>query len=70
MNFDLHDIHGDFRATIEHVSAFPNALRNILGQPGVQNPAYGFTDTYNNVNLAVELKKGLYSATRSSICTL
>lgn len=63
MNFTLRDIRGDVRAALEHVGSYPNALRNIPGQPGVQNPAYGFTDTYNNVNLALELRKGLYSAT-------
>lgn len=63
VNFNLYDIHGDFRATVEHVGAYPNALRNIPGEPGVQNPAYGFTDTYNNVNLALEFRRGLVSAT-------
>lgn len=63
VNFDLREVHADFRAAIQHVSAYPNALRNIPGQPGVQNPSYGFTDNYNNVNLNLDFKLGLYSAT-------
>jgi len=35
---------------VQHVGSFPSEFPNIAGQPGVRNPTYGFTDSYENVN--------------------
>jgi outer membrane receptor protein involved in Fe transport len=49
---------GFFEVVLEHVGAFPNSFPRIPGQPTVQSKTYGFTDTYNDVNLLLGLKTG------------
>lgn len=54
---------GYFQATIQHVGSFPNNFPNIPGRPGVQAATFGFTDSYENINLNLALRRGKLSAT-------
>lgn len=54
---------GDFQVVVEHAGAFPNSFPNVPGQPGVVSPTYGFTDTYNNVNLSFGIRSGTLTLT-------
>lgn len=49
-------LQGYFDAVVEHVGAFPNSFPRVPGEPTVLSTTYGFTDTYNVVNLSLGLK--------------
>lgn len=48
---------------VEHVGSFPNGFPNTPGQPGVISPLYGFTDTYDFVNLQTGVNFSKFSVT-------
>ena len=63
VGFDLSaDTSGYFNATLQHVGSFPNNFPNVPGRPGVVAPTFGFTDSYENINLSLGLKRGDLSA--------
>lgn len=64
VGFDLSpSTSGYFNATFQHVDAFPNAFPNVAGKPGVVQPTYGFTDSYENINFSLNVKHREFSAT-------
>ncbi len=48
---------------IQHVDSFPSAFPRVPGSPNVVSPTYGYTDSYNNVNLALGATIGQLTAT-------
>jgi outer membrane receptor protein involved in Fe transport len=44
---------GSFTLAFQHVDSFPSAFARVPGQPNVVSPTYGYTDSYNNVNVAL-----------------
>jgi len=51
-------IKGNFEAVLEHVGAYPNSFPDNPGAPGVVSSTYGFSDTYNDVNLSTGIQTG------------
>jgi len=49
---------GNVQATLLHVGAFPNSFPYVPGAPGVVSTSYGYTDTYNDVNVSAGVKHG------------
>jgi iron complex outermembrane receptor protein len=54
---------GYFNATFQHVGSFPNNFPNVPGKPGVIAPTFGYTDSYENINFSLALKRDKLSAT-------
>ncbi|MCM8731648.1 TonB-dependent receptor [Hephaestia sp. GCM10023244] len=50
-------------ANVAHVGSFPGLFPYVAGKPGVINPTYDYTDTYNNVTLNAGVTRGKLSAT-------
>ena len=47
----------------QHVDSFPSSFPRVPGAPSQVNPTYGYTDSYNNVNLSLGALVGKLSAT-------
>lgn len=63
VGFDLSSTtSGYFNATLQHVSAFPNNVPGVPGKPGLIAPTFGYTDSYENINLSLGLKRDQFSA--------
>lgn len=45
------DARGSVTLDFQHVDSFPSAFPRVPGQPNTVSPTYGYTDSYNNVNL-------------------
>jgi len=46
-------IKGFFSAYVQHVDDFPNQFPNVPGNPNQQAPTYGFTESFENVNVSL-----------------
>jgi outer membrane receptor protein involved in Fe transport len=46
-------IKGYFSANVQYVGEFPNQFPNVPGNPNARTPTYGFTESYDSVNLAL-----------------
>ncbi|MEP7243108.1 MAG: TonB-dependent receptor [Gammaproteobacteria bacterium] len=44
---------GLFTAGFQHVDSFPSSFPRVAGAPSRISPTYGYTDSYNNVNLSL-----------------
>ncbi|HEY0940986.1 MAG TPA: TonB-dependent receptor [Steroidobacter sp.] len=44
---------GFFSAAFQHVDSFPSSFPRVPGWPNLIMPTYGYTDSYNNVNLTL-----------------
>jgi outer membrane receptor protein involved in Fe transport len=44
---------GFFSAAFQHVDSFPSSFPRVPGAPNRVLPTYGYTDSYNNVNLTL-----------------
>lgn len=44
---------GFFNIAFQHVDSFPNMFPNVPGNPNRVSPTYGYTDSYENLNLAL-----------------
>ena len=44
---------GFFGAAFQHVDSFPSSFPRVPGAPSRVLPTYGYTDSYNNVNLTL-----------------
>lgn len=52
--FDVTDsARGFFSAAFQHVDSFPSSFPRVPGAPDRVLPTYGYTDSYNNVNLTL-----------------
>ena len=49
--------------TVQHVGKFPGLFPNLPGNPGVQNPTFDFTETYDVVNLLAGVEFGAAKVT-------
>jgi hypothetical protein len=49
----LSDTRGFASAAFAHVDSFPSSFPRVPGAPQTVNPTYGYTDSYNNVNLTL-----------------
>jgi outer membrane receptor protein involved in Fe transport len=47
------DTRGSVTLDFQHVDSFPSAFPRVPGQPNTVSPTYGYTDSYNNVNLTL-----------------
>jgi iron complex outermembrane recepter protein len=54
---------GSFAVAFQHVGSYPSSFPRVPGVPSQISPTYGFTDSYNNVNLALNAFMGRLSAT-------
>ena len=54
---------GNVEVDVEHVGSFPNQFPNVPGAPTTIAPSYGYSDTYNNVNAALGIKKDRLTVT-------
>ncbi|MBL8271640.1 TonB-dependent receptor [Steroidobacter sp.] len=54
---------GFFAAAFQHVDSFPSAFPRVPGRPTVALATYGYTDSYNNVNLTLGALMGQLSVT-------
>lgn len=64
VGFDLSEAtSGYFNATFQHVGSFPNNFPHVPGKPGVIAPTFGYTDSYENINFSLALKRDKLSAT-------
>jgi outer membrane receptor protein involved in Fe transport len=50
-------------AVVQHVGSFPNMFPNTPGRPTVPSATYGFSDSYENVNLAFGASRGKVATT-------
>ncbi len=54
---------GTSTLAFQHVDSYPNQFPNVPGAPDRLAPTYGYTDSYNNVNLTLGAIMGSLSAT-------
>jgi iron complex outermembrane receptor protein len=54
---------GFFSAAFQHVDSFPSSFPRVPGNPALILPTYGYTDSYNNVNLTLGAKIGQLTLT-------
>jgi outer membrane receptor protein involved in Fe transport len=54
---------GFFTVNFQHVDSYPNQLPRVPGRPAQVSPTYGYTDSYNNVNLTLGGTIGSLTAT-------
>jgi len=54
---------GSFTLAFQHVDSFPSSFPRVPGVPTRINPTYGYTDSYNNVNLTLGATMGQLTAT-------
>jgi len=47
----------------QHVDSYPSSFPRVPGAPNQVSPTYGYTDSYNNVNLSLGATIGNLSAT-------
>jgi outer membrane receptor protein involved in Fe transport len=60
--FDIgDDARGFVATTITHVGSFPGLFQYVAGQPGVEQPTYGYTDAFENVNVRIGYEKDTWS---------
>jgi iron complex outermembrane receptor protein len=63
-DFDLWaDKRGEFTVNFQHVDSYPNQLPRVPGRPAQVSPTYGYTDSYNNVNVTLGGTFGSLTAT-------
>lgn len=48
---------------LQHVDSFPSSFPRVPGAPDRVSPTYGYTDSYNNVNVSLGATKGSLAAT-------
>lgn len=54
---------GFFSAAFQHVDSFPSSFPRVPGAPARVLPTYGYTDSYNNVNLTLGAMLGKLTLT-------
>ncbi|MBM0108370.1 TonB-dependent receptor [Steroidobacter sp. S1-65] len=54
---------GTSSVAFQHVDSYPNQFPNVPGRPATTAPTYGYTDSYNNVNLTLGANMGSLSVT-------
>lgn len=54
---------GFFTASFQHVDSFPSSFPRVPGNPALILPTYGYTDSYNNVNLTLGARLGQLTVT-------
>lgn len=54
---------GFFSAAFQHVDSFPSSFPRVPGAPSRILPTYGYTDSYNNVNLTLGATLGQLTVT-------
>ncbi|WP_417461255.1 TonB-dependent receptor [Kordiimonas sp.] len=60
--FDIgDDARGYVSTTITHVGSFPGLFQYVAGQPGVEQPTYDYTESFENVNVHVGYEKDTWS---------
>jgi outer membrane receptor protein involved in Fe transport len=47
---------GSILVAFQHVDSFPGSFPRVPGNPSLVSPTYGYTDSYNNVNLTLGAK--------------
>jgi outer membrane receptor protein involved in Fe transport len=63
-DFDLWaDKRGFFTVNFQHVDSYPNQFPRVPGRPAQISPTYGYTDSYNNVNVTLGGTFGSLTAT-------
>ncbi|WP_083900786.1 TonB-dependent receptor [Azospirillum sp. B4] len=62
--FDLTpDMLGNVAVNLQHVGSFPSEFPHVPGQPTTMNPTYGYTDSYQNVNMTFSVARDKWTAT-------
>jgi outer membrane receptor protein involved in Fe transport len=56
-------VRGTLGLTFQHVDSFPSSFPRVPGAPNRVSPTYGYTDSYNNVNVTLGATMGQLSAT-------
>jgi outer membrane receptor protein involved in Fe transport len=56
-------VRGTLGLAFQHVDSFPSSFPRVPGAPNRVSPTYGYTDSYNNVNVTVGATVGQLSAT-------
>ena len=60
--FDIgDDARGYVSTTITHVGSFPGLFQYVAGQPGVEQPTYDYTDSFENVNAHIGYERDNWS---------
>lgn len=54
---------GFFSAAFQHVDSYPSSFPRVPGAPNRISPTYGYTDSYNNVNLTLGAIMGQLTVT-------
>ncbi len=54
---------GEFTVNFQHVDSYPNQFPRVPGRPAQISPTYGYTDSYNNVNVTLGGTFGSLTAT-------
>jgi iron complex outermembrane recepter protein len=54
---------GFFSAAFQHVDSYPSSFQRVPGAPSRISPTYGYTDSYNNVNLTLGAIMGQLTVT-------
>jgi iron complex outermembrane recepter protein len=54
---------GDFTVNFQHVDSYPNQFPRVPGRPAQISPTYGYTDSYNNLNVTLGGTFGSLTAT-------
>jgi outer membrane receptor protein involved in Fe transport len=52
-----------FSAAFQHVDSYPGSFPRVPGKPNQISPTYGYTDSYNNVNLTLGASFGQLTVT-------
>ncbi|WP_020400222.1 TonB-dependent receptor [Kordiimonas gwangyangensis] len=60
--FDIgDDARGYVSTTVTHVGSFPGLFQYVAGQPGVEQPTYDYTDSFENVNAHIGYERDNWS---------
>ncbi|EGY02445.1 TonB-dependent receptor [Nitrospirillum viridazoti Y2] len=57
------DMMGNVAINFQHVGSFPSEFPRVPGQPQTINPTFGYTDSYNNVNMSFSVARDKWTAT-------